>query len=576
MDTRRCLRCHKLLRADAQRCSLCGYVFSQAPVRHNNRASTNGAGRATAATFPSNAPASPHRAGHYSGLHPEDQPYQSSFMPILRTPAITRRLTDQATEDVLEPVATSSAPLHETIEEEQQRAPKRYVASPVPVPVQLSQRSPGTLARMDTPLPLYEVEPLSPVQDSTPHEHITAPLPAPAYAASNRPPRNYIARIFLISGILSFLLASGFLAYLIVLAGTGSPIHQTTNSVHPSSQQASSTAPQLQLSTPHIDFGTASVQNSLTLTNVGGQQVQWQAGVDGNSPWLGITPTFGTFSQKQIVTVSIQRSNLAPRTYISYINFFQQGTNKPVTLMVTMQVTTLNVTATPSSPPITQPIGPTPQPGMVLNASALTFNTIQGQNPAQQAFTLSNPGNALLNWAITDNANPSSLLSISPVSGTVTPASSVSIVVAPNVSTATAGVIDAILTVHATDPGTQLQSQQVTVKITISNQALISASPASISCNLSSTVTTSSYQLNITNTGSATLNWALSQSLPAWITVDTTSGSLPPGYTAFVNIACNNTDFQSGYHTSYALVVSDTDAQTPVVPQNIQLALSVS
>src|SRR5215470_15760052 len=146
MDTRRCLRCHKLLRADAQRCSLCGYVFSQAPVRRNNKATTNGAGHSTSDSFPSNAPASPHRAGHFSGLHPEDQPYQSSFMPILRPPAITRRLTDQATEDVLEPVAASSAPSQETIEEEQQRAPKRYMASPVPVPMQLPQRSVDTLA----------------------------------------------------------------------------------------------------------------------------------------------------------------------------------------------------------------------------------------------------------------------------------------------------------------------------------------------------------------------------------------------------------------------------------------------
>src|SRR5947209_4476117 len=32
-------------------------------------------------------PASPHHAGHYSGLHPEDQPYQSSIMSVQRPPA---------------------------------------------------------------------------------------------------------------------------------------------------------------------------------------------------------------------------------------------------------------------------------------------------------------------------------------------------------------------------------------------------------------------------------------------------------------------------------------------------------
>ena len=182
MDTRRCLRCHKLLRADAQRCSLCGYVFSQASVRRNNKAMTNGASHSTTASFPSNSPASPHRAGHYSGLHPEDQPYQSSFMPILRPPAITHRVTDQTTEDVLEPVAVSSAPLQETLEDEVEQTPKRYVASPVPVPVQLPQRSAGTLARMDTPPPLREVEPFAPVQESTLHEQFTAPLPVSALA----------------------------------------------------------------------------------------------------------------------------------------------------------------------------------------------------------------------------------------------------------------------------------------------------------------------------------------------------------------------------------------------------------
>src|SRR5947199_3224463 len=133
MDTRRCLRCHKLLRADAHRCSLCGYVFLQAPLRGSSKA-TNGSRRSTTASFPSNPPASPHRAGHYSGLHPEDQPYQSSFMPILRPSAITRRLVEQESEDVLEPIAVSSASPQQLHEVEREQEPKRYVASPIPKP----------------------------------------------------------------------------------------------------------------------------------------------------------------------------------------------------------------------------------------------------------------------------------------------------------------------------------------------------------------------------------------------------------------------------------------------------------
>src|SRR5437899_3255778 len=116
-------------------------------------------------------------------------------------------------------------------------------------------------------------------------------------------------------------------------------------------------------------------------------------------------------------------------------------------------------------------------------------------------------------WAITGDANANTLLSISPKSGTVAPGSSVPITVTPNVLKSTAGVIKATLAIQ----GTSVKSQQVAVKITISNQALISVSPVNISCNLSSTTTSSTQSLNITNSGSATLNWTLSQPLPSWI-----------------------------------------------------------
>jgi Viral BACON domain len=572
MDTKRCLRCHKLLRADAQKCSLCGYLFLQTPVRRNSKA-TNGSHYSATASFPSNPPASPHRAGHYSGLHPEDQPYQSSFMPILRPTAITRRLEESESEDVLEPITVSSAPSQEVHEAEREQTSKRYVASPVPTLSPLPQRSPGALAQIATPAPLLEVDSPQLVPESTLHEQITAQLPV--HVTNKRQLRSPLVRILFIAAILSFLLASSILTYLVVFTGIGTWIHPAAKVVHTGSQQGQFTAPQLQLSTTYIDFGAVNVQNSLTLTNTGDQQVNWQAGVNSHSSWLGISPTFGTFSKKETATVMVNRSNLTPQAYTGYILFFQQGTNNPLTLKVTMSVTTLSATVTVSPSPILT-AGPSPLPAIAITTNALTFNTIQGKNPAPQTFTLANPGNAPLNWTITGDANATTLLSISPKSGTVAPGSSVPITVTPNVLTSTAGVINAILTIQDTDQVTPLKSQQVAVKITISNQALISVTPANIACKLSSTVTSSTQQLQITNAGSATLNWTvLSQSLPAWISVDTTSGTLPPGYIAFVNVACNNAALQAGTHT-YTLVVSDTDAQTPVIPQNVQVRLTVT
>jgi hypothetical protein len=430
---------------------------------------------------------------------------------------------------------------------------------------------------MDTPLPLVEIEPTGLIPGPTLHEQITAPLPV--YLTGKRQRHSSIVRILAIAGLLLFLLASSILTYFIAFAGRETPVHPSANAVRSNNQQGQPTAPQMQLSTSYIDFGAEHTQNPLTLRNAGGQEVNWLARVDSNSSWLRITPTFGTLTkQKESATVTVDRSNLTPRIYTGYIYFFQQGTYNSLPLKVTMNVTTqpTTVTASPSPPPTIVTAGPSPLPAMTLSTIALAFSAIQGNNPAQQAFRLSNPGNAPLNWGLTENASPSTLLSLSPKSGTVAPGSTVSISVAPNVSASKAGVISATITIQDTDPGTTVQSQQVAVKITIINQALISVSPSSISCNLSSTTTSFTQQLQITNSGSATLDWAISQSLPAWVSIDTTSGSLPPGFTAFVNVACNNTGLQAGTQQSYTLVVSDTDAQTPVVSQNVQITLTVS
>ena len=573
MDTRRCLRCHKLLRADAHRCSLCGYVFLQAPATRSNKA-TNGSRQTATASFPSNAPASPHRAGHYSGLHPEDQPYQSSFMPILRPAAITRRLVEQESDEVLQPVAVSSAPPQPVDEAEHEQTPKRYVASPIPSPSPMQQRYSGTLSQRAAPVALLEVELPPFVPESTLHEQITAPLPVPVHLADRHQPRSRIVPILLLASCLSFLLATSIL-YLVLFARTGVPVHPAVKVVHTSSQQGQSAAPKLQLSTLHIDFGAESVQNTITLTNAGDQHINWQAGVDSISSWLSITPTFGTFSKMKTATVMVNRSNLIPQTYTGYIYFLQQRTNIPLTLKVTMSVTSLVVTATASPPPPTLTVGPSPLPAMVITTNALTFNAIQGKNPVQQTLTLANPGNAPLNWAITGDANATTLLSVSPMNGIVAPGSSVPITVTPNVLKSTAGVINATITIQDTDKGTTVKSQKVVVKITISNQALISVSTTNIVCNLSSTTTSSTQPLNITNSGSAVLDWTFSQSLPPWLSVDTPGGTLLPGYIAFVNVACNNTALQAGTYT-YTLVVSDTDAHTPVIPQNVQVTLTVT
>src|SRR5690348_11296081 len=73
METIRCPRCQKLLRADARSCSRCGIAIPAGRASRKRNVSQ------VDLSHPTSPPASPHRAGHYSGLHPEDQPFQSSF-----------------------------------------------------------------------------------------------------------------------------------------------------------------------------------------------------------------------------------------------------------------------------------------------------------------------------------------------------------------------------------------------------------------------------------------------------------------------------------------------------------------
>jgi hypothetical protein len=670
MDTKHCQRCQKLLRADARSCSRCGYVFSQTPVR---RSASNGALRSVTASMPSNPPASPHRAGHYSGLHPEDQPFQSSFMPVQRPAAITGRLVEQEPHEVLLPAAaaTSTAlPLTPLAEPEQpvpEQLPKHKVATPSPLPLPMPQRTVDSQSPL--PMQLQQRQFAAPALPTEPpvSQQITKPSPEALSLPRKSQLHNHLVPVLLLASLIFFLLATSVLAFLLinrrplVPAQPASKVDQGATSVPPSALAG------LQLSAMQIDLGAGSPgttsHKTITLTSAGGGQIDWRAGTD--SPWLTITPSSGTFSGNTTATLTVNRGIWAPQRYTGHVTFFQQRNNNvPLTLTVTMTVgptfgnlslapgsLSFNGTTTqnPSSQALTVQntggraldwtavIGPStggnwlsmsgasghlaansqqtitvsanstglslgsyegsltfsytggtslqvlvtltvilpPVPGMSVNSTALKFSAIQGIDPQPQTFTITNTGNGPLNWAITKDQNGAAFVPVSPPRGTVPPGKSVTITVRPHVAQATVGVINARITIADSDKGTPVQSQQVAVAITISSQAVISVSDSRLTFNHNSTILNSTQLLVITNTGSAQLNWTLSQSLPAWLSVDIPSGTLPSGASTFVNVTCDSSGLPPGNYP-YTLVVSDTDAGTPVAAQNVQVTLTVA
>jgi hypothetical protein len=754
METKRCQRCHKLLRADASVCNRCGGLdFLQ--VTHA-RTGRTGATKEPP-SIPSNPPASPHRAGHYSGLHPEDQPYQSSFLPVQRPPAPTHHIFEGEANQFSPSRAVDSSLAPAPVS-----APKRRIASFSPSPEPEQQRSIQTNGQIfhASQVQQYEVEPehdeqpeqSEAYQTFSPAQPPNTPNPLPLEIATpvrKRRVRGRAVPILLITSCFLFLVATSILAFLLLdtrpttalkpklfaepnslratdileLSGSGFRANALVNftrdtanipilhgdaplrvsawstgnfsvqipipgswslgehiiyasdqdnnraSTTISIQSTPPTPPLLQLMTTSIDVGAdnASVvsRKDFTLTNEGGDQVNWQANSD--APWLTISQTKGTFAGSEVVTIVVDRSNLSAQSYTGHITFTEQdGKNKPLVLTVTMAVNpasanlvlsnaALTVNGTPAQNPVNQSItiqntggqpldwtavvstatggnwlslspgnghllpgsqttmtviasslglavgnyqgtltfsyaGATATPVMVtmivspppvaklaVTTNNLAFNAIQGQNPQPKSFTISNPGNAPLNWGIIEDASSLAIAPVSPSRGTLAPSGSTMITVTPMISQINAGVVNAIITIVDTDTGSTVKSQQVKVTFTIVNQAVIDVNPNQIAFDHNSTITISTQPLLITNTGSAPLNWTIqiSNSSPIqWLSVDNSGGTLVPSGLDFVNVMCDSTHLSPGIYTA-TLQVKDT-AGTPVTPQTIKVTVTVS
>jgi Viral BACON domain len=757
METKRCQRCHKLLRMDAQTCSRCGgYDFL--PVSQARNKNTGSFLSSDAISAPSNlAPSfpssqshqpslpsqhSPHRAGHYAGLHPEDEPYQSSFLPVQRPPLHAQpALEVEEVED-----QSYSTVLDASIAPTPVAAPKRRVASFTPLPLPGQQRSAQTygapIIEQDAATRDLEIADAATIADPR-------PLALPTRAPKPRRRSNLVPVLLITSGFL-FVVASGILGYLLLSSGPRPPLkaqliaEQQTNLlrvhdtllisgsgfepdaavkitrdaniavldaqgkslqvrtfstgnffveipileswnvgkhvIYATDQQNNQAhisivvkptppaAPQLKLALAHLDLGEDNAgvvsHKSITLTNAGGGEVNWQGSSDQPS-WLALTPNNGSFSGSAEVVITVDRSNLAPKSYTGHISFTQQGSaNQDTTLTVTMGVnpasanlvlsnaaftfngntTTnpaaqpitiqntggqgLNWTALPSTPwltlsssggylgagavatmtvsvtsaglsvgtyqgtltfsyagvsatpvTVTLIVGPPPVAKVAIQPGGLNFRTIQGQDPPAQSFTITNSGDAPLNWGIIEDNNGKTYAPVSQSNGTLGPSKSVVITVAPSISQVSARVLNALITVIDTDAGTPVKSQQITVTITIVNQAVISLNQSQLNFNHTGAIPLSTQLITLTNTGSAPLNWSLTitnTSPIQWLTVDNSGGKgLNPGGADFINVQCDSSHLSLGNFTA-TLTLRDTDPKTPVAPVIITVVLVVS
>jgi hypothetical protein len=321
----------------------------------------------------------------------------------------------------------------------------------------------------------------------------------------------------------------------------------------------------LVVSPPSLNFSAYSGHNptagSVTLQNSGGQPVNWTAtaATTTGARWLSVSPTGGQLLSggKATVAIAANAAALSPAAYQGTVTFSYNGVSHQVAVALTV-----------STPPT---------PSINVQVSTLNFSTIMGKDPAPQTFTISNTGNATLDWSASEDQVAATYAPMTPVSGSLAPAQSATITVSPSTTHLGVGSLSGTITIADSDSGVSIPARKVVVNITVLDQPQISLSTTGLDFSNDSTLQSSSQLLVITNTGSSDLNWAITipSDATGWLSVDTSSGTLAPGESVVVDVTCDSSQLTTGSYTA-ALQVGDSDPGTPVTPQTVDITLTVS
>ncbi len=303
---------------------------------------------------------------------------------------------------------------------------------------------------------------------------------------------------------------------------------------------------------------------AITIQNAGGQGLNWMATVSTTSGgnWLALSSSSGYLATGAASTMTVSAVSAGWRvgSYQGTITFSYAGAS------ATPVMVTLNV----NPPPVAK---------VAISTGGLSFHAIMGQNPRAQSFTLTNAGNAPLNWGILEDANGKMYAPVSQASGTLGPLKSVAITVVPSIAQAGAGTLNALITIIDTDAGTPVKSQQVKVTFTIVNQAVISLNQSQFIFNQTKAIPVSTQLILLTDAGSAPLHWSLTitnGSPVSWLTVDNAGGTtLNPGGADLINVQSDSTNLSPGTFTA-TLTLSDTATVNPAAPVVVTVTVVVS
>jgi hypothetical protein len=305
--------------------------------------------------------------------------------------------------------------------------------------------------------------------------------------------------------------------------------------------------PTIGLSTTALSFtavqgGTNPASQTVTITNTGSGTLSWSAAE--SAAWLSVSPASGIGNGS--FTVSVNTAGLSAGTVSAPITITASGaTNTPQTVIVSLAVTA----------PATPTIGYSP--------ASLSFTATQGgANPNNQTVSITNTGTGTLSWTVSDNAT---WLTLSPASGT----GNGSVTASVNVSGLAAGTYNAAITIAGSGATNTPQTVPVTLTVNAAPSPTISRSPSSLTFTATQGgANPASQNVSITNSGSGTLSWTVSDNVN-WLSLSPTSGTGNGSVAASVNISGLAAGTYNGTITISATGATNT-------PQTVPVTLTVS
>ncbi len=317
------------------------------------------------------------------------------------------------------------------------------------------------------------------------------------------------------------------------------------------------------------DVVGANTIRSFNLANSGSGSINWSASSD--QPWLLISPSHGTFSQSQTISLAVQRVGLKSGDYTGSITISTNVTT-PQHIEVDM---------------IVRPLPLNTGAVLVLPSALLTFATTDGDpNNSEQSLTINNPGLLPLKWSLSINASTTAMTQLSLVHAQGLTCDWLS--ATPNTGTVSPGATSALkVVVHSQCllPGTYVGTLKFTAAGAISSSQTANISlVVQPSCGLVSStgyvaftavqgqnnVSNQTLSLNATASCAGTpISWTASSTAP-WLTISSMSRQLKNAASTLVDIRVNAKSLTSGIYSGNIFFVTGNSTLTVTVQFMVQ------